>query len=325
MAVLRGMCCGIFNIPESKIDKCITGKGRINNVLEMEKSRAYIESLMVDAWSGTLTSAQKAEVDAYCTAHPEFAEEQQSLAEIWENVHFEETYSPTPQLSVRFDAILDAYESGLHQSLETVSVNRLTTRNTFSLRTWWQALWQSKSNLGFGLQLSMGMAMLLMGVFVGRGVWQNGAASMKNSTQEVSQLRHEVDQLNRQMALTMLQQNSASDRLQGIDKVSLLTQPTDDTKRALMDALNYDPSLNVRLAAVEVLTPIVMNDPSMREQIKQSFVRQDSPMVQAMIADMFVQTKEKSSAQLIEQVIEKTPDPNFKEHFVQTVKALEND
>lgn len=296
------------------------------------QEREYIESLILDYWADSLPANQRNEVAHYLEAHPDFAREQQDLHTIWEGMSVWEDEHPSEQLSMRFDAMLNAFELNASElNASEADVAKTPTSNLISntpskpsFGSLLKQIWQYKPNWGLGLQMGLSLGMLLLGLFIGKQFWSNPVTiPPNNSAVEVSQLRGEVDNLNRQMAMGMLQEASANERLQGIDRLRMISQPNDEMIGALVQTLDTDPNINVRLAAVEALSPLALKDSALREQIKQLLVRQDSPMVQAMLVELMVQAKEKSSAQLIEKVIEKTPDANLREHFAQSIKALE--
>jgi hypothetical protein len=61
---------------------------------------------------------------------------------------------------------------------------------------------------------------------------------------------------------------------------------------ALLHAVNHDPNVNVRLAAVDALRKFAGN-PVVKGSLDQSLVKQDSPMVQLALIDFIVDTRDK--------------------------------
>ena len=70
---------------------------------------------------------------------------------------------------------------------------------------------------------------------------------------KIERLGQEVDRLQQQMTLQLLDQPSASARLQGISLTSRVQDPAPALIAALLDTLDNDPSVNVRLSAVDAL------------------------------------------------------------------------
>jgi len=82
--------------------------------------------------------------------------------------------------------------------------------------------------------------------------------------------------------------------LQGINEANKIEKTDEKVINALLQTLNNDSNVNVRLAAIESLTNYV-NDPKVREGLVQSIVRQDAPIVQITLANLMVALQEKKS------------------------------
>ena len=96
------------------------------------------------------------------------------------------------------------------------------------------------------------------------------------------------------VALSLLQQQSASDRLRGVNFAYHVEQSDPQVLSALLTTVNHDPSVNVRLAAVDALRNF--NDsPVGRKGVVQALAKQDSPLVQIAILDQIVELHEKSA------------------------------
>jgi HEAT repeat protein len=101
------------------------------------------------------------------------------------------------------------------------------------------------------------------------------------------------------VALSLLQQQSASDRLRGVNFAYRVEQPDPQVLSALLTTVNHDPSVNVRLAAVDALRNFD-DSPVGRNGLVQALSKQDSPMVQIQILDQIVELREKSAVSAIQ-------------------------
>src|SRR4029079_4766597 len=103
---------------------------------------------------------------------------------------------------------------------------------------------------------------------------------------EVAELRQEVRSLNHMVALSLLERDSASERLRGVS----LTESSASVDRgndpalldALLDAGRNDPSVTVRLAAIDALASRAGRAP-VRSQLLAAFAAESSPLLQAAI------------------------------------------
>jgi hypothetical protein len=101
---------------------------------------------------------------------------------------------------------------------------------------------------------------------------------------EMGELRGEVRTLQHMVALSLLQRDSASERLRGVS-LSSSTDTTDpQVLSALLDAVRNDQSVNVRLAAIDALAPRA-GRPQVRAELLAALARESSPLVQVAIAD----------------------------------------
>ena len=86
------------------------------------------------------------------------------------------------------------------------------------------------------------------------------------------------------VTLSLLQQQSASERLKGVTWTTRIDQPDSDLTGALLDALMHDPNDNVRLATVDALKRVADRD-AVRRGVIEALPRQTSPLVQIALVD----------------------------------------
>jgi HEAT repeat protein len=124
------------------------------------------------------------------------------------------------------------------------------------------------------------------------------------------------------VALSLLRQQSASERLRGVDYSTRMPTMEPDVLSALMQAVNHDPSVNVRLAAIDALTRVSGN-PRVRQSMVQALTQQDSPMVQAALIDYVVDARDPAAMGTIRQLTTR-PDlnPSVRQRADQAVKEL---
>ncbi|MBD2753626.1 HEAT repeat domain-containing protein [Spirosoma validum] len=85
---------------------------------------------------------------------------------------------------------------------------------------------------------------------------------------------------------------SASERIQAVNQSSELTQADQEITQLLLNTLNFDANVNVRLAACQALTRFE-NEPGVRDGLIQSLKIQTDPNVQITLIDVLVTIKEK--------------------------------
>jgi hypothetical protein len=137
-------------------------------------------------------------------------------------------------------------------------------------------------------------AILLVGVAIGRFVVPDGARPADSSS-EIAAMRSEMRELREMVSLSLMQQQSASDRLKGVTWTGQLDRPSGEVVAALLDALIHDPNVNVRLATIDALERFASRDDVRRATI-QAVERQPSPLVQIALIDYMVKTNQRESA-----------------------------
>ena len=99
-------------------------------------------------------------------------------------------------------------------------------------------------------QLALAFVLIVAGL--GSGYLLN-VRSRSNARFEVATLKQEVDDMRRTVAVSLLKQASPSERLMGVSWSSRIDRPGDEIIAALLETLDHDSNVNVRLAAVDAL------------------------------------------------------------------------
>ena len=114
-------------------------------------------------------------------------------------------------------------------------------------------------------------------------------------TPDVAQLKGQVESLRQLVTLSLLEQQSPSARLQGVNYAYQMSQPDTQVEQALLHAVNHDANVNVRLSAVDALQKYAA-DPNVRRALVDAVPVQESPLVQVALIDLLVQLNDRDSA-----------------------------
>jgi len=234
--------------------------------------------VLSEYWSHTLGEAEELAFEAHIATCDTCRRDAEQLGALWRNLALIPAEEPTPQMRTRFYDSLAAFRQGL----ESVPKHRWRERLL--------ALWPRQP----AWQMAVSFALLVVGVGVGYELHPGqtkpevGTAS---GVSEVAQLRGEISNMRQMVALSLLQQQSAGDRLRGVSYAYQV--PSSDTQMlsALLATVNTDPNVNVRLAAVDALHGFGASEVT-RAAVIQSIRKQDQPMVEIALIDLLVDLHE---------------------------------
>ncbi|MEI9918237.1 MAG: HEAT repeat domain-containing protein [Bacteroidota bacterium] len=151
---------------------------------------------------------------------------------------------------------------------------------------------------------------LVIAGFTG-GYFFNGS-----NNSDVKLLTQQVADLKETMMLSLLEKESATDRLKAVSLSTEMDHVSTQVTAALFKTLNSDPSVNVRLAALEAITPYAKVE-KVREQLVRSIAKQDSPLVQVALAELMGQIQEKKSVTEFDKILK---DKNTPEDIKKRIK-----
>lgn len=156
------------------------------------------------------------------------------------------------------------------------------------------------------IRLVLTAAALMAGIIIGFILPEKKA----ETSYDLVNLKHEVNQLRETMMLTLLQNEAPTERLKAVSYSDDFDQYNNKIIAALITTLNEDDNINVRLASVDALHKHT-DEPWVREQLVKSISLQSSPLVQVALAECMVSIKEKSSIQELEKLVRniETPEP----------------
>ena len=237
--------------------------------------------LFADYWAGTLADKDELELEAHLGACEVCRTELERLGILWRDLERipqrELAPEPSPKLRDRFYETLAAYRHGAAAGMKRPTPGAAS----------WRGVWQ----------IAAGVALLLGGVSIGYGV----RSSQAPASAELAQLRSEVNGMRQLVALSLMQQQSASERLRGVSWAYRVEPSDREVLTALLDTMNHDPNVNVRLAAVDALHPFG-ESPFTREAVTQALPRQTAPIVQVALIDLLVDLKEKEASRELERM-----------------------
>jgi HEAT repeat protein len=124
------------------------------------------------------------------------------------------------------------------------------------------------------------------------------------------------------VAQSLLQQKSTSERLQTVLATMDLPNPDRKVLTDLVGALALDPSVNVRLSAVEALTPHAQES-IVRAGLLSALPRENAPLVQVALIELLASVHEQDAAPLFDRLSrDETADKTVRETARRALASL---
>jgi len=225
---------------------------------------------------------------AFAREHLELCASCRADYEMWQKLASLPAQEPSAASRSRFENMLSAYQEG-----------RWEKNRRGEPANWWTAWWRS----AFAPPLASALAacLLLVGFIIGE---HYSTVRQPNNPQIVS-LEAEITNLRQLVALSLLEQQSASQRLQGVNYSTQVERPDPEIASALLHALRFDNSVDVRLAALDALKRY-KDDRQVRAGLLTALQDQQSPLVQIALIDLFVEIREQDAKDRLRRIEQDT-------------------
>jgi hypothetical protein len=264
-----------------------------------------IQDKFADFLTGDLDAASRGEVRdhiAVCTA---CREEIENLTAVWAKLGVLPEEQPSGRLRERFYSMLEEAKA------ETEAAER---ERRSALPPAWKA-WLTFRRPSFAAAFSIFVLFVGLG-----GGWILGGGRV--DARRISVLEQEVGRMRLTAALSLLDQPSASERLQGISYSADVKKPGEIILGRLIETLNTDPNPNVRLASVEALY-LFRNEAGVKEGLIRSLAVQDSPLIQVALIDLLVEAREARAAEALKSLVENEwTNPDVKKRAEEGLKLI---
>jgi hypothetical protein len=241
-----------------------------------------IAGLLPDYLQEGLGAEQKNVVER----HLESCVECREVAGLWKKLALIPDERPSAMGRLRFEAMLQAYQTGRGDE-------GLTRRAENKGASIWSGFQWLRSPVG---AVAWSIALVALGTYVGLQLG-NG----KSNSQDLAAMHTELTNMRQMVALSMLQQQSASQRLEGVSWTRREGQLDPQVLSALMHTLRYDSSVDVRLAALDALSRHA-GQPQVKKTVVDALQEQQSPLVQVALIDQLVEWRDAEAAPGLEKL-----------------------
>ncbi|WP_128546210.1 HEAT repeat domain-containing protein [Larkinella soli] len=263
---------------------------------------------LVDLLGNQLAEAERITLEVHLAQCPDCREELAATRRLWQAMGRMPVPEPTEKMRVRFYAMVETYKDA------EAAKRRRSLKSVFR---------RIRRALTPQLALRLAYSLLLVGAGLAGGYWLSARnAPAVAYERQIDALSTQVQEMHQTVLLSLLENPSASERLRAIGYTREIGQVDRKVTEALLSTLNNDPNVNVRLVTLEALAQLA-DDPKVREGLVQSITQQDSPLVQAALADVMVKLQEKRSVRPLKQLLhQENVDDLVKTKIKESIKAL---
>jgi len=237
------------------------------------------EMWMMDYLDNTLDEQKRSEIEkhlAVCNSCLDELKECQKLLQLSAGAEMQQ---PGENLQKNFNRML-----GREIRLADTAHNRIA------------AWYQNRAFLA-----AAGIALLICGTFIGMLIAPytlNG-----NNMAKLAELQSRVEEMQKENMLKMLSNESTSYRLMGLSYADDIAKPDKTVISALLNMLNNDSNVNVRLAAAYSLSKFTA-ERMVCDSLVASLPKQNEPIIQVTLINILTEIREKSALRPIKQLID---------------------
>jgi hypothetical protein len=242
-----------------------------------------VESVMIDYLDNMLEKTKRDAVERHLETCEGCLDELKDFQHILQTVESAELEQPNDSLRTNFYHMLQREVKKLAPEEKKSSV--------FSF---------SSGRFSPIMNLAAGIALLIAGTLLGLLIHQG--INPGNDKTQLLELKNEVQTMKELVMLSMLKEESPSQRIQAVSYSEEMMAPDGKILEALTNTLNKDKNVNVRLAALYSLAKYADRQ-SVRDSLVESLYRQTEPIIQVVLINILVDKNENKALKPMKQII----------------------
>lgn len=239
------------------------------------------DNLLIDYIDDELSTQQIKDVELALSQSKELRQQLNDLRLLLTRMEHATPHQPSSNLNQNF-----------YQFLEKEGQTQKNNNQYIALNT------RSK-NYKTIFQIAAAIAILAISFLI--GYYTNNSV---NNHQEINALKKEIQETKHLMMLSMLKQESASERIKAVDYSYKLPEVDMETLHALVQTMNHDNNINVRAHAVRALARF-----GKEEYVRKAFIRslkyQEEAEIQILLIDILTSFREQDAVEEIINLLKK--------------------
>lgn len=165
-------------------------------------------------------------------------------------------------------------------------------------------------------------AVILLAGGIGIGMLIRTKPSESTTTDEIAAMRKELKEMKEEVMFNLINDESASQRIKAVSYVEQMSSPDQQVINALLNTLDHDKSVNVRLASLYSLSRFADRQ-AVRDSLVTSLKLQTDPIVQVVLINLLGEKREtKAIAPIKEIMTNKKTLPEVKDAAQRSLKIM---
>ena len=239
-----------------------------------EFDKEKMEELIIEFLDGDLSGELKDYVKKYVEKNDEAKKHFEEIKKIHSVMNISPEFDPDASVKAGFDnALKEEMKNIIHPSEK---------KETRVIGMEWR----------WPVRIAAAVTILVIGYFLGM--------QFNSKDNELVEMRKEME-ATRQLVMLALDNQSASQRIMGVNYTESLKNPDNQILDVLIKTMNEDENINVRLAAVNALINFASEERVMQAMIKSLNIQTD-PIIQIALIDAMVDLNEKRAVKMLEEI-----------------------
>jgi hypothetical protein len=236
-----------------------------------------LESMLIDYIDNRLNTVDRQRIEQELVQNPQAYKLYEELKEVMDVMDRSSRLEPSANLKSKFEDVLKA---------EMASTT--TAKTIFFQPVFYRA--------------AAAIALLIVGGWIGFSISKQNQANLAADKERLDKIEQELA-ITRDMMAKLGNDQSASQRIQGVNVALTMVAPDDQIVKALVKTMNEDKNSNVRLAALEALSKFI-DDKQVRSALIESLGKQKDPIVQIQLIQLLVKIKEKGVVDDLQKIVD---------------------
>jgi HEAT repeats/Putative zinc-finger len=242
-----------------------------------------MEPLMIDYLDMNLAPDKTGEIERHLETCEKCLDDLRDLKEILQLISKEEMKKPDDSMRINFYHMLHS------------EIKRNETGSKAAVKES-HVPWYGRSIY----RIAAGFALLIAGTLIGVVFYSLVARS--GQMKEIAGMKSEINSLKVNSIFAMLKNESSSYRIQAVNYAEEIDAPDENIINALVETLNNDKNVNVRMTAAFALSKFT-SQRSVCDSLVSSLQRQEDPILQVTLINILVGIGEKNAIKPIERII----------------------